>query len=108
MWSPAINLLRAFKVLYDLAFSEDQFYVEQRAEIPRWGSKMYRTSKGGLSESSTPYGMRQETVQGLARDPDICRVPGRVDRRSLNRTKNSPRLRSASAFPKGCRPMVTY
>src|ERR1035438_5937165 len=39
MWSPAINLLRAFKVLYDLAFSEDQFYVEQRAEIPRCHSR---------------------------------------------------------------------
>jgi hypothetical protein len=28
-----INSLRVFKGLYDLAFSEDQFYVEQRAEF---------------------------------------------------------------------------
>ena len=33
MVSAVINSLRAFKVLYDLAFSEDQFYVEQRAEF---------------------------------------------------------------------------
>jgi len=33
MLSSAINSLRAFKGLYDLAFSEDQFYVEQRAEF---------------------------------------------------------------------------
>ncbi len=31
--SSVINSLRAFKGLYDLAFSEDQFYVEQRAEF---------------------------------------------------------------------------
>jgi hypothetical protein len=28
-----INSPRAFKGLYDLAFSEDQFYVERRAEL---------------------------------------------------------------------------
>jgi hypothetical protein len=33
MVSSVINLLRAFKGLYDLAFSEDQFYIEQRAEF---------------------------------------------------------------------------
>jgi hypothetical protein len=33
MLSSVINSLRAFKGLYDLAFSEDQFYVEQRAEF---------------------------------------------------------------------------
>ena len=33
MVSSVINSLRAFKGLYDLAFSEDQFYVEQRAEF---------------------------------------------------------------------------
>ncbi len=33
MLSLVINSLRAFKGLYDLAFSEDQFYVEQRAEF---------------------------------------------------------------------------
>jgi hypothetical protein len=33
MLSSVINSRRAFKGLYDLAFSEDQFYVEQRAEF---------------------------------------------------------------------------
>jgi hypothetical protein len=33
MLSSVINSLRAFKGLYDLAFSEDQFYIEQRAEL---------------------------------------------------------------------------
>ena len=33
MLSSVINSLRAFKGIYDLAFSEDQFYVEQRAEF---------------------------------------------------------------------------
>jgi hypothetical protein len=33
MVSSVINSLRAFKGLYDLAFSEDQFYVEQRTEF---------------------------------------------------------------------------
>jgi hypothetical protein len=33
MVSSVINSLRAFKGLYDLAFSEEQFYVEQRAEF---------------------------------------------------------------------------
>jgi hypothetical protein len=33
MLSSVINSLRLFKGLYDLAFSEDQFYVEQRAEF---------------------------------------------------------------------------
>jgi hypothetical protein len=33
MLSSVINSLRAFKGLYDLAISEDQFYVEQRAEF---------------------------------------------------------------------------
>lgn len=33
MPSSLINSLRALKRLYDLAFSEDQFYVESRAEF---------------------------------------------------------------------------
>jgi len=33
MLSSVINSLRAFKGLHDLAFSEDQYYVEQRAEF---------------------------------------------------------------------------
>ena len=33
MLSSVINSLRVFKGLYDLAFSEDQFYIEQRAEF---------------------------------------------------------------------------
>jgi len=33
MLSSVINSLRVLKGLYDLAFSEDQFYVEQRAEF---------------------------------------------------------------------------
>ena len=33
MLSSVINSLRALKSLYDLAFSEDQFYVEQRSEF---------------------------------------------------------------------------
>jgi hypothetical protein len=33
MLSSLINALRVFKGLYDLAFSEDQFYVEQRSEF---------------------------------------------------------------------------
>jgi hypothetical protein len=33
MLSSVINSLRVFKGLHDLAFSEDQFYVEQRAEF---------------------------------------------------------------------------
>ena len=35
MLSSIIIGLRVFKGLYDLAFSEDQFYVEQRAEFLR-------------------------------------------------------------------------
>ena len=33
MVSSVINSLRVFKGLYDLAFSEDQFYAAQRAEF---------------------------------------------------------------------------
>jgi hypothetical protein len=33
MLSSVSNSLRAFKGRYDLAFSEDRFYVEQRAEF---------------------------------------------------------------------------
>jgi len=33
MLSSVINSLRVFKGLHDLAFAEDQFYVEQRAEF---------------------------------------------------------------------------
>jgi hypothetical protein len=33
MLSSIINTLRVFKGLHDLAFSEDQFYAEQRAEF---------------------------------------------------------------------------
>ena len=33
MLSSIINTLRVLKGLYDLAFSDDQFYVEQRAEF---------------------------------------------------------------------------
>ena len=33
MISNVFNSLRVFRGLYDLAFSEDQFYVEQRAEF---------------------------------------------------------------------------
>jgi hypothetical protein len=33
MLPSVINSLRAFKGLYDLAFSEEQFYVQQRAEF---------------------------------------------------------------------------
>ena len=33
MVSSVINSLRAFKGLYDLAYSEDQFYLKQRAEF---------------------------------------------------------------------------
>ena len=33
MISTIINTLRAFKSLYDLSFSEDQFYVQQRTEF---------------------------------------------------------------------------
>jgi hypothetical protein len=35
MLSTVINSIRVFKGLYDLAFSEDRFYVGQRAEF--WG-----------------------------------------------------------------------
>lgn len=35
MLSSVINSIRVFKGLCDLAFSEDQFYVEQRAEFFR-------------------------------------------------------------------------
>ena len=33
MVSSVVNSLRAFKCPFDLAFSEDQFYVEQRTEF---------------------------------------------------------------------------
>ena len=33
MLSSVIGALRVFKGLYDLSFSEDQFYVQQRAEF---------------------------------------------------------------------------
>jgi len=33
MLSSVINILRVLKGLYDLSFSEDQFYVQQRAEF---------------------------------------------------------------------------
>ena len=33
MLGKIINSIRVFKGLYDLAFSEDQFYAEQRAEF---------------------------------------------------------------------------
>jgi hypothetical protein len=33
MISTVVNSLRAFKGLYDLAFSEDPFYVEERSEF---------------------------------------------------------------------------
>jgi hypothetical protein len=33
MLSSVINSLRVFRGLYDLTFSEDQFFVEQRAEF---------------------------------------------------------------------------
>lgn len=33
MLSSIINTLRVLKGLYDLAFSDDQFYVEQRSEF---------------------------------------------------------------------------
>jgi hypothetical protein len=33
MISTVINSLRVFKCLYDLAFSEKQFYVDSRAEL---------------------------------------------------------------------------
>jgi hypothetical protein len=33
MLSTVINSIRVLKGLYDLAFSEDQSYVEQRAEL---------------------------------------------------------------------------
>jgi hypothetical protein len=33
MLSTVINSIRVFKGLYDFVFSEDQFYIEQRAEF---------------------------------------------------------------------------
>jgi hypothetical protein len=49
MLSSVINSLRAYKGLYDLAFSEDQFYVEQRAEFLRGIHHCVEQAKEGWS-----------------------------------------------------------
>jgi hypothetical protein len=54
MVSSVIYPLRAFKGLYDLAFSEDQFYVEQRAEFLREVRHCIEQAKEGYSSPPAP------------------------------------------------------
>ena len=49
-----INSLRVFKGLYDLAFSEDQFYVDQRAEILRSVQHCIKQAKEGYHNPLPP------------------------------------------------------
>jgi hypothetical protein len=54
MVSSVINSLRAFKGLYDLAFSEDQFYVEQRAEFLGGVRQWIERAKEGFHNPPRP------------------------------------------------------
>ena len=54
MVSSVIDSLRAFKGLYDLAFSEDQFYVEQRAEFLGGVQYCIEQTKEGYRNPPTP------------------------------------------------------
>jgi hypothetical protein len=45
---------RAFKGLYDLAFSEDQFYVEQRAEFLQGARHCIEQAKEGYRNHPPP------------------------------------------------------
>jgi hypothetical protein len=60
MVSSVINSLRAFKGPYDLAFSEDQFYVEQRAEFLGGVRHCIEQAKEGYrNPPSTPIYVRK-------------------------------------------------
>jgi hypothetical protein len=54
MVSLVINSLRAFKGLYDLAFSGDQFYVEQRAEFLGGVRHSIEQAKEGYGNPPSP------------------------------------------------------
>ena len=56
MLSRVINSLRVFKGLCDLAFSEDQFYVEQRAEFMRGVRHCIEQAKEGNRNHPPPQG----------------------------------------------------
>jgi hypothetical protein len=85
-----INSLRVFKGLYDLAFSEDQFYVEQRAEFLGGVQLCIEQAKEGYHNPPQTAGIGQNTVQGVAGHLNVCLVPGRADRRPLG-TQRTPR-----------------
>jgi hypothetical protein len=55
MVSSVIISLRAFKSLYDLAFSEDQFYVEQRAEFLGVVRHFIEQAKEGYCNPPPPH-----------------------------------------------------
>ncbi len=59
MISTVINSLRLFKGLYDLAFSEDQFYVEQRAEFLGGVRHCVEQGKEGYSNPPPPTYVRK-------------------------------------------------
>jgi hypothetical protein len=54
MLSSVINSLRVFKGLYNLAFSEDQFYVEQRAEFLGGAQHCVEQAKEGYRNPPPP------------------------------------------------------
>lgn len=54
MLSTVINSIRVFKGLYDLAFSEDQFYVEQRAEFVGGVQHCVEQAREGWHNPSLP------------------------------------------------------
>jgi hypothetical protein len=54
MLSSVINSLRIFKSLHDLAFSEDQFYVEQRAEFLGGVRQCIERAKEGFRNPPPP------------------------------------------------------
>jgi hypothetical protein len=86
MISPVINSLRALKGLYDLAFSEDQFCVEQEAEfLGRVRHCIEQAKEGYLN----PFrGKRPEAVQNLTRRSHLCLAPRRADRGAAKNTRS--------------------
>jgi hypothetical protein len=65
MISTVINSLRAFKGLYDLAFSEDQFYVEQRAEFLGAVRDCVEKAKEGYHNPPPPRVSVRKPFKGL-------------------------------------------
>ncbi len=54
MISTVISSLRLLKGVYDLAFSEDPFYVEQRAEVLQGARHCVEQAKEGYLNPSPP------------------------------------------------------